>query len=83
MQDHAYLALLTERGGGRRAVDAILGCTIGCHGREDWFQRDEGSEAGGADIISSSTTAKPWNTAPPAAWQAARRAVAAAIAALA
>ena len=78
MQDHAYLTLLTKKAG-RPAVDAIVGRTVGAASREDWYQRHEKVEAGGADIITTSATAKPWNTAKGDAFAAARRLVAEAI----
>jgi hypothetical protein len=79
MQDHAYLSLLTRKTGSRAAADAAIQKTIGCKGREDWYQRGEGAEVSGADIQTSSKTEKPWNTAPWQAWNAARAAVAAAL----
>ncbi len=78
MQDHAYLTILTETAG-RAAADKVIEQTIGCRDREDWYQRDEGSEVGGADIQDASQTAKPWNTATREAYAAARAAVAEAI----
>jgi hypothetical protein len=79
MQDHAYFTLLSQKTGSRQAGEEVIARTIGCQGREDWYQRAEGSEVSGADIQSSSATSKPWNTAPRSAWAAARVAVAEAI----
>jgi len=79
MQDHAYLTLLDRKTGSRAAADAIVGRTVGAKDREDWYQRGEGAEAGGADIQTTSRTEKPWNTAPRAAWLSARAELARAI----
>jgi hypothetical protein len=79
MQDHAYLTLLTEKTGSRRAADRVIAKTIGSRGREDWYQRREGREVSGADIQTSSATAKAWNQAPIQAWTAARAELAKAI----
>jgi hypothetical protein len=79
MQDVAYLDLLTRKRGSRRAAEAIVAATIGCKGREDWYQRREKAEVSGADIQSFSFTDKPWNRAPLAAWNGARARLAAAI----
>lgn len=80
MQDHAYLTMVARKSGSRAAADAILARTLGPAGREDWYQRGEADEAGGADIITRSKTTKTWNTAPPSAWNAARAELAQAIA---
>jgi hypothetical protein len=79
MQAHAYLALLAAKTGSRRAADEAVGRTIGAKSREDWYQRGEGLEAGGADIQTTTRTEKLWNTAPRAAWNAARAELARAI----
>ncbi|MDD4891856.1 MAG: DUF4091 domain-containing protein, partial [Phycisphaerae bacterium] len=79
MQDHALLTLLTSKTGSRQAADEIVGRTIGARGREDWYQREEAVEAGGADILTTSKTARAWNTAAASAWQAARAELATAI----
>ncbi len=79
MQDHAYFTLLTEKTGSRQAGERIIADTIGCSGREDWYQRSEELEVSGSDIQSTSTTTKPWNTAPREKWDAARVAVAEAV----
>ncbi len=79
MQEHAYLTLLGAKTGSRLAADEIVGRTIGAKSREDWYQRGEGAEAGGADIQATSRTQKPWNTAPRPAWSAARAELARAI----
>ncbi|MCG3181267.1 MAG: hypothetical protein BIFFINMI_03646 [Phycisphaerae bacterium] len=78
-QDHAYLTVLTQRTGSRASADAILGQTIGASGREDWYQRGEGVEAGGADILAGSSTGKAWNTAGREVWANARARLAEAI----
>jgi len=79
MQDHAYLTLLGAKTGSRAAADEIVGRTVGAKSREDWYQRGEAAEAGGADIQSTSRTVKPWNTAPRSGWLAARAELARAI----
>jgi len=79
MQDHAYLSLLVAKTGSRRAADEIVGRTVGANSREDWYQRGEGIESGGAEIQTASRTEKPWNTAGRSAWAAARAEVARAI----
>jgi len=79
MQDAAYLELLQARTGGRAAADRVVAATIGCGNREAWYQRGERAEVSGAEIQSASRTTKRWNTAPDAAWHAARAGLAAAI----
>ncbi|MGQ9662411.1 MAG: hypothetical protein ACUVWX_08770 [Kiritimatiellia bacterium] len=78
IQDHAYLSLLTRQAGRQRA-DAVVGEHLGAACREDWYERGEPSEAGGADIQSGSRTEKVWNTAPPTAFEKTRRVLARAI----
>jgi PAS domain-containing protein len=79
MQDAAYLELLEARTGSRAAADAVVAATIGCRGREAWYQRGERAEVSGAEIQTASRSAKAWNSAPDEAWQAARAGLAAAI----
>jgi len=79
MQEHAYLTLLTERTGSRQAGEKIIADTIGCRGREDWFERKRVAEGSGADIQTTSRTTKPWNTASRSAYATAARAAARAI----
>ncbi|MHC4914247.1 MAG: hypothetical protein ACYTGB_02045 [Planctomycetota bacterium] len=71
-QDNAYLTLLTEKTGSRAAADSIIEGTIGTGDREGWYQREEKSEVGGADIQTTSKTTRPWNTAERDKWDAAR-----------
>jgi hypothetical protein len=80
MQDHAYLTLLGARTGSRGAADAIVGRTVGTADREGWYQRGERAEVDGATIQTASRTERPWNTAPRAAFDAARAQLAEAIA---
>jgi hypothetical protein len=79
MQDHAYLSLLSERTGSRRAADEVVGAAIGAAGREDWYQRGEGTGGSGTEIEFRTATTKPWNSAPLEAWNRARAGLARAV----
>jgi hypothetical protein len=79
MQDHAYLTMLDERTGSRDASYAVLGETIGATGREDWYQRKEETDGTGSEIARTFRTAKAWNSARLADWNASRARLAAAV----
>jgi hypothetical protein len=79
LQDHACLELLGRRTGSRAAADRAIAAVTGCRGREDWYQRLEKREVAPDEVQSTSASAQPWNTAPRAAWSAAREGIARAI----
>jgi hypothetical protein len=79
MQDHAYLQTLTERTGSRSAADECVARTVGCRGREDWYQRREKREVAQDEILEHWSTERSWNSAPRTAWIDARGALAEAI----